>query len=351
MPPSVPASTALDYCPPLLLRSGHWQTIYPTLLRRVPAVAYRRERLTTPDGDFLDLDWSRCGARRLLLVCHGLESSSRAKYVRGMVRAANQAGWDAAALNLRGCSGEPNALPRSYHSGATEDLATVLAQIRPRYGQVALVGFSLGGNLVLKLAAEAGPRWELCAAVGISVPCDLSAAARQLEAPANRLYHWRFVRELKAKVLAKCRRFPDRLRPTDFRRVRTLREFDEAYTAPLHGFAGAEDYYRRSSCLPLLPHLEIPALLLNAADDPFLPAACYPWQAARSNPRLTLLVPRWGGHVGFVARDTQGRYWHEQAVLDYLEAAGKADLSSAGKNEIFRPQPAESPLPLQDSFC
>ena len=313
-----------DYRPPFPLRGGHWQTVYPTLFRPRPTVSYRRERITTPDGDFLDLDWSATGNDRLILICHGLESSSDAKYVRGMVRALNASGWDALAMNLRGCSGEPNSLPRSYHSGATEDVVTALehAVKTNSYRRIVLLGFSLGGNIVLKLAGERPPilKEQVDAVVGISVPCDLEAGARQLETSSNALYQWRFVRGLKEKVLAKCELFPGLFCREDILAVRSVREFDEVYTAPVHGFANASDYYRRCSCKRQLQQVSVPSLIINAADDPFLPAECYPWQESAGNSLLTLLVPRWGGHVGFVDWSDGGLYWHERSVRDFLSA-------------------------------
>lgn len=322
-----PAPTPLNepplYRPPRLLAGAHRQTVYPTLFRRVPMPAYQRERMATPDGDFLDLDWCRRGRRRLAVICHGLESNSGAQYVRGLVRAVDRAGWDALAVNLRGCGGAPNRLLRSYHSGATEDLAAVLAHpvLNREYGTVVLAGFSLGGNLVFKYAAEngAGLPETVAAVVGISVPCDLAAGSHRLEEPANRFYHWRFLRSLKAKLRNKCKTFPDRLDWRRLRHIRSLREFDDLYTAPVHGFAGASDYYRRCSCGPLLDQVAVPALIVNAADDPFLAPSCFPFDAAAVNPNLHLLIPRHGGHVGFVTTEPDGCYWHERKILEFLE--------------------------------
>jgi len=319
----VPAFAAgPGYRPPPLLGNGHLQTLYPTLLRQVPALPCRRERIATIDGDFLDLDRVEAGNKRLLVICHGLESSSRAKYVRALALAGRAAGWDALAVNLRGCSGQPNRLVRSYHSGATEDLAAVLAHVAETadYREIALVGFSLGGNLVLKYAGERGTALPAAvrAVVGVSVPCDLESGAMRLDEPANRFYQWRFVRTLKSKLRAKCAAFPEHLDWRSFRRIRTVREFDDLYTAPVHGFADAGDYYRRCSCLPVLPRIAVPALVVNAADDPFLGPSCFPFAAAAANPRLQLLVPDCGGHVGFVTFGSGGRYWHENRILNFL---------------------------------
>lgn len=313
------------YRPPVLLRSAHLQTVYPALYRRVEGVAYDRERLELPDGDFLDLDWSRAGAGRVAVLCHGLESGSRAAYVRAMARALNRRAWDVVVLNFRGCSGVPNRLLRSYHSGDTGDLATVVAHVtgttRPR--AVALVGFSLGGNVVLKYLGEsaAAVSAKVRAAVAVSVPCDLAGSARRMAAWSNRIYMKRFLRLLRAKIAHKARQFPDRIREADFEGIATFEEFDDRYTAPAHGFADAVDYWRRSSCRPFLTGIRIPALLLNAADDPFLSASCFPVDEARTSRWLELETPRWGGHVGFV-RPGQDEYYHEARAGEFLREVG-----------------------------
>ncbi len=253
----MPQLTSSCYHPPLWLCSGHLQTIYPTLRRRVAGVAYRRERVELADGDFVDVDWCRGGARRAALVCHGLESNSRSHYVLGLVRALVRRGWDAAALNFRGCSGEPNRLLRSYHSGDTGDVAVVLQRMaNVGYRDLALVGFSLGGNVVLKYLGErfAEMPKTLRTAAAVSVPCDLAASARRLARWSNRLYMRRFLRKLDEKMAAKAARFPDQVRLADFVGITTFQEFDDRYTAPAHGFTDAADYYAaalpRRSCPP-----------------------------------------------------------------------------------------------------
>jgi len=312
------------YRPPFLLRSAHLQTIYPALYRRVSGVAYTRERLELPDGDFLDLDWSRIGADRAAVLCHGLESGSRATYVRGMVRALNGMGWDVAALNFRGCSGIPNRLLRSYHSGETGDLAAVVGHVLAggHYRDLALVGFSLGGNVVLKYLGEnpAAVPPAVRVAAAVSVPCDLAGSAARLAAWSNRLYLRRFMRLLKRKIAWKAELFPERVRVGDFAMVSTFQEFDDRYTAPVHGFADAADYWTRASCRQFLPGIRIPTLLLSAADDPFLSPSCFPVVEAAASRWLELETPRWGGHVGFIqpGRDT---YYHELRVAAFLREA------------------------------
>ncbi len=311
-----------DYLPPWPLRHGHVQTIYAGLLRVVEGVRYERERIDTPDGDFLDLDWSRVGSPRLAVLSHGLEGTTRSRYVLGMARALNRRGWDVLAWNFRGCSGEPNRLPRSYHSGATEDLETVLLHTLRRYRRAALIGFSLGGNLTLKYLGERGTGVDnrIRAAVTFSVPCDLAAGSRQLTEPANAVYLRRFMAALRRKILDKVAAHPAELDARGIHRLKTFREFDDRYTAPLHGFADAEDYWARCSSMPVLDGITLPTLLVNAEDDPFLPAACYPLDLARDHPHLYLCTPRYGGHLGFVMWNGAGEYWSEAVAAAFLEA-------------------------------
>ncbi len=319
-----------DYRPGFLLWNGHVQTVYPILLRPDPPVSPRRERIATPDGDFLDLDWHAAapgtapkGNPRLAIIGHGLEGHSRRKYIAGMARALTRRGWDAIAWNLRGCSGEPNAKLSFYHSGFTEDLDTVVRHAiacRPQ-AEIALIGFSIGGNMVLKYLGEDPERVPTVVrhGVALSVPCDLAGASRVLERPCNRLYEVYFLRSLKAKLRAKQARMGPVLNVTGLDAVQTLFEFDERYTAPMFRFAGAAEYYRKASCLPHLPEIRVPSLVLNAADDPFFSQTCFPRRAAEINGNLALEIPRTGGHVGFVVRNAGNEYWSESRVAAFLE--------------------------------
>jgi uncharacterized protein len=309
------------YCPPWWLCHGHLQTLYPFFLRRVAPVHYRRERIATTDNDFLDLDWLHSGQKRLAVISHGLEGSSRAKYVRGMGLALLEQGWDVLAWNFRGCSGEPNHCPRLYHSGVTDDLHTVLTHGLQAggYAQAALVGFSMGGNQILKYLGEDPGKvpHQVRAAAVFSVPCDLEGAARAMARLENRIYMYRFLRSLRAKVREKNRRFPGLFDLNGLGDVRTFHEFDDRFTAPLHGFAGAPDYYSSSSAERFLESIAIPALLINAADDPFLSPTCFPRSLARSHPFLDLECPDHGGHVGFTA--TGPLYWSEARAVEFLK--------------------------------
>ena len=312
------------YVAPWLLRNGHLQTIYPAVCRRVEGVAYQRERLELSDGDFVDLDWSRVGGRSAVIVSHGLEGSSQGNYVQGMVCAFNRRGWDAAALNFRGCSGEPNRLARFYHSGATEDLWHTARHVAGKgYERVALLGFSLGGNVTLKLLGELGesvPAW-LIGGVGISVPCDLKSSAEAMARPINRPYMRRFLIDLRAKLRAKQSRYPKELDDSRYEALRSFRDFDDRYTAPLHGFRDAEDYWARCSSRFFLESIRCRTLLLNAADDPFLAPECFPRELSTSHD-WDLEVPRHGGHVGFVGQGLRpDECFSERRALEFLAAS------------------------------
>jgi predicted alpha/beta-fold hydrolase len=327
----LPVIAASTYRPPALITNGHLQTILPSLLRRVDGVKYHRERIATPDNDFLDLDWSRRHrGSRLVVLCHGLEGSTDASYMKGMLRVFDRAGWDGLGINFRGCSGVPNRRLRSYHSGATDDLATVLAHVRQHttYNVIGLIGFSLGGNLVLKYLGEQGRgldraiRW----AAAVSVPCDLKAGALAMARPACRIYMLRFLRSLCAKARHKAPLSGGWLRPADFRGLRTFREFDDRYTAPAHGFKNAEEYWRQCSARFFVDQLRIPTLLINARNDPFLAPGCYPVDQARRSPWLHLEMPATGGHVGFIPAALNGVYWHERRILEFARArTGRPD--------------------------
>ncbi len=310
------------YQPPWFLRNGHAQTVYPVLRRRLPEVRYERERLELPDGDFLDLDWSRASGRNVVIVSHGLEGSSQRDYVKGMVRTFNRRGWDAVAWNFRGCSGEPNRLLRFSHSGASDDLRQVVEAVaRHGYERVGLVGFSIGGNLTLKLLGELGeraPQW-LVGGVAVSVPCDLKSSAEVMASRENRPYMERFLVDLHQKISAKQARFPEALDDAHYGALKTFRDFDDRYTAPLHGFRDAEDYWARSSSRFFLEPIRCPALLLNAADDPFLSPECFPEAIAARHEWLHLEVPAHGGHVGFVGNGLRpDEYYSERRAWEFL---------------------------------
>ncbi len=321
------------YTPARWLRGAHAMTIFASLARVYPRPRARRERWELPDGDFVDVDryTARGGAaalRPVLVVCHGLEGSSRAPYVRGLVTLALARGLDALALNFRGCSGAPNRLPRFYHSGDTGDLHEVVTRLAAeRPGRpIVLAGFSLGGNVVVKYVGERGHGLapEVRAAAGISVPFDLLRSARALDAAGfwNRVYRERFLRRLREKALAKARRFPGAIDAARVRAAATFAEYDAALTAPLHGFASAEDYWNRSSSGRFLPGVRRPLLAIAAMDDPIVPGDTLPIAEAHANPLVKLEATHAGGHVAFVSGwPFWPDFWAERRAIEFLAAA------------------------------
>lgn len=313
-----------DFKPSWACRNAHFQTVLPSLFRKIDGIHYTRQRIVTRDGDFIDLDWSYAqeeAGNSLAVLCHGLEGCSDRAYMTGMARAFNRRGVDAAAYNYRGCSGEANLQKKYYTAGATDDLEDVLNSIRARglYDSIYLVGFSLGGNLVLKYAGENGLeiKDDIKGVAAVSAPCDLRSSAIELDRLKNRLYSKRFLKMLCEKVREKIPRYPE-LADIDMPAIKTLKEFDDVVTAPLSGFADAEDYWHRASCLRVLRRTAVPTLIINAADDPILGPDCYPYEEARGNDKIFLEVPKWGGHVGFMPGPDSDEYWHEQRVAEFM---------------------------------
>ena len=304
--------------PPYLLSNGHVQTVLGSFLPR-SELPFTPERLELADGDFLDLDWRKSGHRRLVILSHGLESSSQAGYIIGTARALNQAGWDTLAWNMRGCGTEINRLARSYHSGETGDLRTIIDHVAGAYDSVALVGFSLGGNVTLKYLGEAPPHPLITCAAAVSVPVNLSATADAIDTQwQNRLYRYRFLVTMVAKMQAKEKRFPGQIAVVEASKIYTIRQYDELFTAPLHGFASADDYYARSSARQFLGKLTVPTLLLNACNDSFLTTESMPFDEATNSPQFHFEAPASGGHVGFL-EGLSGPPWYEQRLVEFLK--------------------------------
>ncbi|CAN5425693.1 alpha/beta fold hydrolase [soil metagenome] len=311
------------YKAPTLLGNGHVQTILAALLRRGDVAGLEPERLELADGDFLDLRWLRHGSDRLAILSHGLEGSADEGYMLGMAAALRAAGWDALAWNFRGCGEKPNRLVRLYHSGATEDLSAIVEHAAASYARIALIGFSLGGNLTLKYMGESPPHDSVVAAVAISAPVDLAASARLLDQRwSNRIYLRRFIDSLIAKVEAKALRFPGEIDAHGSRALRTFQQFDDRYTSRLHGFPDAADSWARVSSRQFLLRITRPTLLLNARNDPFLAPECFPFPEAEQNSRLFLEVPDAGGHLGFLEFAGGLRPWFEGRATEFLANAG-----------------------------
>ncbi|WP_445400475.1 hydrolase [Zobellella sp. An-6] len=300
----------------------HVQTILAKYLHRA-RIRTRRERLELPDGDFVDLAWAlprQHESRPLVVLFHGLEGCAESHYARGMMAALQQRGWQAVLMHFRGCSGEPNRHLQAYHSGATEDPHYVLELLRRRYPErpMAAIGYSLGGNMLVNYLA-AQPRNPLCAAVVISAPLQLSACADRINRGFSRCYQRYLLGRLKHNWRERLSRHPHHQWQGSLAAIRSLREFDDRVTAPVHGFADAEDYYRRCSGLNRLAAISTPTLLIHAADDPFMTEAVIP-DASQLPPAVTYELSSTGGHVGFMQGPPwRPRYWLELRVPDWLD--------------------------------
>ena len=331
-----PRPVSHRYTPAWWLPGGHLRTLWGKFLRRDPLPpSARRERWETPDDDFVDvvrLDGRDASAPRLVLT-HGLEGTARSHYVRGFFGEAARRGWGADLLVFRGCGDELNRARRFYHSGETTDLAHVVARVAREYPRapLGLAGVSLGGNVLLKLLGErgrdSGASGEplpaaVRAAAAVSVPYDLGRGARYIGRGFGAVYERSFLKSLRRKAAAKLERYPDLYDPARLAAARTILEFDDAVTAPLHGFAGADDYYDRSSSIHFLADIRVPTLLLSAVDDPFLPPAVLDEvrAVARTNPLLELEFVQRGGHVGFISGRVPWRpfYYAEWRVCEFL---------------------------------
>lgn len=310
-----------SYSPPLFLFSPHLETIYPALIRKVDLQAFTRERIFTPDNDFLDLDWLQHGSDKLVIISHGLEGNSQRAYIKGMAKAFFANGYDVLAWNYRGCSEEMNRQLRFYHSGATDDLNVVIdhAIETKKYKHVSLVGFSLGGNITLKFLGEKEPRAEIKKAVAISVPMDLQTSCEKISRPSNWIYSYRFLKSLKTKIVRKASMMPG-LDIAKIDRIKTLKQFDDRYTAPLHGYADAIDYYSRCSAVHFLTSIKTPTLIINTRNDPFLSKECFPTELVKDHPYVTLEVLSRGGHVGFAQFNKTGLYWSEQRAFEFISS-------------------------------
>ncbi|KPP97612.1 YheT family hydrolase [Marinobacter sp. HL-58] len=312
-----------DYRPPPWLRNGHIQSIWPTLFRKVALAEPEREVLPTDDDDELHLDWYRQGSDRLAVLSHGLEGHSRRPYMLGLARALLNEGWDVLAWNFRSCGGVMNHQPRFYHSGATGDLDQVVRHgLSKGYNTAFLSGFSMGGNLTLLYLGQQSERVDsrICGAITYSVPCDLAGSADTLALPSRRIYMQRFLRDLRVKMEEKSRRFPDLITTEGFESIRSFHEFDDRYTAPLHGFRDARDYWANCSALWRLKDIRVPSLIVNAGDDPFLSRQCFPESRSELGAHVRLESPRWGGHVGFVEHARDGYYWSERRAVAHAGA-------------------------------
>ncbi|GAB3643172.1 YheT family hydrolase [Spirosoma arcticum] len=347
----MPLIAPSTYEPPARLWNGHLQTIIPSLFRKV-TVNYVRERIDTPDDDFLDLDWAYSNRSAeadellmmndeysenhssfiinnssfpLVILSHGLEGSSTSTYLAGMVRHLNHSGFDCLAWHARSCSGEMNRQQRFYHIGDTSDLHHVVQHaVAKGYQTIYLIGFSAGGNVTLKYLGEQEKTVDpaIKKAVTFSVPLDLIGSTRRLERWDSLVYNYRFNRTLKRKVLQKAALMPGVFQTEAISKSRSVREFDALFTAPMNGFRDVTDYYTRSSSLQFVPSITVPTLLINAKNDPFLSPECFPEAMARELPNVWMEFPEQGGHCGFASKTSginSGRpYWSEERAVSFL---------------------------------
>lgn len=338
------------YTPAWWVPGPHLRTLWGKFFRRAEHVLTRRERWETPDGDFVDLqrlDAPASGRPRLLLL-HGLEGTPRSHYVRGTFAEAHRRGWGMDLLVFRSCGDEPNRARRFYHSGETTDLALVLDRVLAEEpdAPVVLAGVSLGGNVLLKFLGERGTALpeRVRGAAAVSVPFDLARGSRHISRGFSRVYERHFLRSLKRKALAKLEHYPDLVARDALVASRTLWDFDDRVTAPVHGFVDAADYYARSSALVWLDRVRLPTLLLSAVDDPFLPRAVLDdvRDVARDNPALTLEFVERGGHVGFISGRVPWRphYYAEWRVCDFLAHCLAADDASRTPRPTAAPRAA-----------
>ena len=320
-----------------LFRNSQISTIYASLIRRwIPKVKFQRERLELADGDFLDLDWSKKGSKKLVIVLAGLEGKSKSMYARSSIKHFNDQGWDALGLNYRGCSGEPNRLLRGYHMGASEDVKVVVEHALKKYGyqEIVLIGFSLGGNLALKYAGEEGtllPK-QLKSIVAFSAPMDLQASEERM----NRWYNWHYVKwfmlTLNWKANRKKRQYPKQLASyRGFFMSDNFIYFDTHFTAPANGFTSVDAYWEKSSCRPHLANIHIPTLIIAAKNDTFLSENCYPMEAVSTNPNLYLEMPETGGHCAFIRYFNEKVWWMEERAFEFVMAILKWEKKSLKK--------------------
>lgn len=335
----------MNHTAPPWLPGGQAQTIWPALFSRRcdgPPPRFQRERWTTPDEDFIDVDWLPIDTRGsglgqpLLVMFHGLEGSSQSHYAQAFADQARQRGWACAVPHFRGCSGEPNRAPRAYHSGDYEEIGWILHRFRAWQdqrggGPLLVVGVSLGGNALMRWAAEAGDTAAqvATAAAAVCAPLDLAAGGHAIGRGFNRLvYNRMFLNSMKPKTLAKLAQYPGLFSRDAMLAARDLYAFDNVFTGPVHGFRDAEDYWRRASAKPHLRRIRLPALVLNACNDPFVPAASLP-QPADVSPQVTLWQPAHGGHVGFAQGRWPGHVWAmPKAVTGWLAQ----HLGTPGRN-------------------
>ena len=306
-----------------LFKSTHLNTIYASLLRHVPRIKFTRERIWLEQEDFLDLDWSKRGSKKLILVLAGLEGKSKSLYARAAINHFNKQNWDAVCMNYRGCSGEPNLLLEGYHMGASNDVKSTITHIIDKYNyeEIVILGYSLGGNLALKYAGEERnliPK-QVKAIVSYSVPLDIKKSNERL----SKWYNWHYLKwfmfPLNLKANRKKKKYPDKLQSfRGFFMSGSFLYFDTHFTAPANGFSSVEEYWNQSTSKPILKNIKIPTLIIASKDDSFISDNCYPYQQAQANKNITLEISKFGGHCGFIRNFFEKVWWMEERALNFV---------------------------------
>lgn len=306
-----------DYTPPMLFTSRHLQTIIPSNFRKVN-VNYSRQRISIANHDFIDIDWSKNNSEVLGIVLHGYGGHSHRDHVMGMVKILNDNNIDAVAVNLRGQSGEPNNSIEWNHAGCTDDIKSTIDYINSKhnYKTIYLIGFSLGGNIILNYIGKEKYPSNIKKVATISVPCDLKSSSENVS--RQFIYNSYFLSKLKVKIQQKSKKFPAKIDFKSFKTVKNLLDFDDLYTVKIHGFNSLDEYYNSSSCNNVLGKIDIPTMILNAEDDPFLGPKSYPREIAKKNKNLFLEIPKYGGHTGFVLFNKENEYWSEKYIINFL---------------------------------
>jgi len=315
---------ASTYKTNFIFKNKHVNTVFKTLAY-YNTIPYKRQRIFTSDNDFLDLDFSKVNSDTLVIAFHGLEGSSKSKYIISAIHYLNQNKMDAVAVNFRGCSGEPNKQPYSYHSGKTDDLDLVINYILNdyTYKNIFLLGYSMGGNIVLKYLGETkNINPVIKGGITFSAPCDLKGSSEELSKKHNKIYLNSFLKTLKEKAINTISKFPTiNLDKEKITVSKTFEDFDNAVTAPLFHFKNANDYYKQNSSKPFINHIKKPTLIVNALDDTFLSKSCYPYNEAENNPFVSLETPKYGGHVGFnTSLFPKNNSWSEQRILQFINS-------------------------------
>jgi uncharacterized protein len=306
-----------SFRPKWYLINGHFETLYPSLYRKVKPIDFQRERLELEDGDFLDLDWLDHNQKKLVILTHGLEGNSRRPYCVGMANILAKDNWDILAWNCRSCSGEMNRTAKLYSHADTEDISIVVehALKKADYQVIVLIGFSMGGAISLNyLGRRHDIPQQIKAAIGFSMPTDLAASINLLEKRYNFLYKRKFLTQLSAKIQQKALAFPDKIDGIHLKNIQRWRDFDTHYSAPMNGYESPEAFYHAASALHVLPDIRVPFYICNAQNDPLLDESCSPRHLAEALDNFYLETPRYGGHVGFYPYQKEMSWAEEKAV-------------------------------------